>query len=234
MRLFLILALLFASIEESHARRRRKSSSSSSRSSGKNGGWETAAGFFYANYTGNVKDFKESSGGSTDSYVVDIDIEYESGVGFSLETRSIENHSWGTIIGLEYNPSRKLEQQKYNSVPANPTLNGTTDKCNSDCPEIQTTNLILNTFYQWEQFYIPFGVFYSINNAKPESGFSTKMSNSLGFNLGFGFKIEDRYLLEINSRAFAFKVEDTDIDTGIKYTQEGIASIVSLALKVLF
>jgi hypothetical protein len=230
MRLLLIFALLFASIEDSHARRRRKSSSSSSRSSGKSGGWETAAGVLYTNYNTKWTNLSTTEGGITESAKVDIEQEFDSGLAFVIETRSIENHSWGSILGIEYISSRKLKQTKFNSADGE-DLGGLIIKCEEDCPKIQTTNLILNTFYQWEQFYIPFGLIYSINKLDvPDTNY--EMKNAIGLNLGIGYKIDDRFLIEINSRAFNFE-EKVSVGSDSSKT-EGIASIVSLGLKALF
>jgi hypothetical protein len=223
MRLLLIFALLFASIEDSHARRRRKSSSSSSRSSGKSGGWETAAGIGYS--TQNIKVNKTTVLGIDGSQIStinkEIELVFDGSISFSIDSRSIENYSWGTIFGLEYFKN-KLEET---------IEDGKATKC-TVCSEIQTTNIFISTFYQWEKVYIPFGIFYSLRKYSSQNG-SFEIENQLGFNIGLGVKVYEKYIFEINSRALPFKMTRTYSDNS-KLVFEGDSTITSLSLKVLF
>jgi hypothetical protein len=233
MRLFLILALFLINIDESHARRRKRSSSNSDSKSRSGGGWENAFGLLYTSYKVRFNELTNTpSSGSAFNTKLDFEHIYENAAAFSIETRSIENNSWGTVFGLEYLPKRDLNEIKINSFPPDTSENDTSEKCKSNCPSIQTTNLYLNTFYQWESFYIPFGILYGLHSYK-SNGISPKIKNSVGFNLGFGFKIEDRYLIEINSRSQIFNLSYDDDDNS-KTEIKGLNSIVSLGIKVLF
>jgi hypothetical protein len=229
MKYFFLLIALICVFEPAHARKRPKRTKSKFLTD-----WESAAGLMYSNYNVNITNLTRTESGFKEAYVIDIDANFESGMGFILERRSIEDHSWGASIALEYFSERKLEKYKYNAYSPNPSQTGVTESCTAgvDCSYIQTTNLLLNVFYQWERFYIPMGFIYSLHKYK-EDNYSSKINNSIGLNFGIGTKIDDRYLLEINSRAYQFEVDQTD-SIGDNNKLKGIGTIVTLGVKVLF
>lgn len=172
-----------------------------------------AAYLFYS--TADEIEFDEisaTSGGS--SGAGDLTFKTEAGLGVGVEAFDSAPHSWGWSAGLSYEPKRKLKS-------FNGSINGSGFSAvyTSPQPTFELWAVYGNATYQWEQFYVLFGLNFSspILHKSPGATGSIKVTGTLGAQLGVGVRLAEQFGIEFTSRAIGIDMRGDDGTTFIDY-----------------
>lgn len=130
----------------------------------------------------------------------DSEIKFKNGLGIMYEARKSAPNAWGKAFGLEYMLEREIDEYEQNGEKA--SLSG-------DRAKIQITTVFASAVYQWDNFYLPFGLNFSRVNYYPPSNFkgSVDSEGGVGLHFGLGWSFEGNSYLELISKAFPYSLE---------------------------
>lgn len=159
--------------------------------------------------TGNFREVKDSSV----PYTLEAEIGFTSAALVKGEARYMAPNSWGFLGSLQFEREREVDTFKVGGVTYNV----------SSGAKLQVTTLLASAVYQWENWYLPFGLNFSSLKYTPPSGFSgsTDSTSGLGFQIGVGYLINENFSVEGMSRSASWKLSakptgggETDYGTG--------------------
>lgn len=159
----------------------------------------------------------------TNSVGIETSQEYEAGLGLSYEARYSAANSWGFAIGYEHVFERKAEEVKIKSKETSQSVGFDSDA------KLSTSAIYISALYQWENFYIPFGL--SSISIKFE-GSSSESYLSPHFGLGWNFN--DKSFLELKINTISLESEKIKDDTYTIKSGEGTATNVALHFRYNF
>lgn len=162
--------------------------------------WKHLLGITYA-YSGQVRLDDGTLVDGTDVYTGSTELDLETGFGFSYEARNIKANSWGFGIGIEYIQPREFQNKG--------EIVGVDVKFSGEMATIQTTTLLISAIYQWENFYLPFGLAFSSVKYEPPSTFDGDVDSEsgMGFHFGLGWNFNDKAFLELVSKAVPYSLK---------------------------
>ena len=161
-------------------------------------GLRLALGLFYSSANEITFDSLTGSAGTT-AFTGKAKYITNASPGFLIEGFSSNVDAWGFNFGLSIDGKRKLTSYEttINSGGTSVLTSGAT----SGDPALTISTLYFNAIYRWTMFYIPFGLNFSgvaVDNPPPAL---LGLKGNVGAQLGIGFLIDDRFALEIISRA---------------------------------
>lgn len=136
------------------------------------------------------------------SFTGKYDLELEGAPAFTVGATYSPKQSWGMNVGVSTEAKRRIKSQKI-------TVDGS-DAVAEDHEEhynLRFTHVYLNAIYRWENFYLPFGLNYSIVQADKELTQFKHIQGSAGVQFGVGVFAND-------SVAFEFLIQATSVRTG--------------------
>lgn len=158
----------------------------------------------------------------SDSYDAEVEFETSDAVGIIFEGRKVAKNSWGFALGAEYVTVRKMKEV---DVDVDGVGSGSADV--DDDHGFTTFSIYANAIYQWETFYIPFGLSYTRVDYKGDG----EIDGGFGANLGLGWQLDQKFYLEFMVKTVNVELEDDseDIDIG-----DGSLGATALHLKYNF
>ena len=156
----------------------------------------------------------------TDSTSVKSTFKTSGVYGVYIGARASRPHGWGMDIGAGYEFPRDIKEL---------TVTGSNGVATVD-PDIsgRLSNVLifLNAIYRWDEFYIPFGVNYSIPTIQTnESGTSFEVSGGTGFQAGVGYLILNNFGLELALHAETFHMKETQGTYILDYNSGAVADL---------
>jgi|GEM_PF-5097743 len=127
-------------------------------------------------------------------YVRTYNLEYSSATSIAFDFRKLSTNSWGMLGGFEYEAERSITKSMVNFLPVSTS---------GDTSKFQTSFLHYGAAYRWDIFYIPFGLAYGFTKFIPDDNTlgTATASNGLGGYFGFGWYINDKFVIEYVSRS---------------------------------
>lgn len=112
----------------------------------------------------------------------------------ALDFRKLNRNGWGPVGGFEYEPARPVTLLISNGTSSTITSANTF--------KYQTNFLHFGAAYRWDIFYIPLALAYGLTTFTPAPGApSGSTENGVGFYFGFGWYINDNFVIEYVSRS---------------------------------
>lgn len=124
------------------------------------------------------------------------ELRYNNALALSLELRNQEANSWGFQVGTTYEFERTLKTGSLTFA------NVTTNLPTNNPPSIQMTVVYINGVYQWDHFYLPFGLnwtFVELTDSASIGG-GSHHDSGLGAQLGFGWAFSQNIAAELLAR----------------------------------
>lgn len=159
----------------------------------------------------------------------EAEFDHEPALSLELEGRYMAPYSMGVIFGLTYDFERDFDG---GAVAGN----GIVIPISSSNPsEIQTTVIYANLAYQFDGFYIPFGINYSSFDYTPTPSFTgtAKLDGDIGFQFGLGFYATNNIVLESMYRFLSTEYRETENNITTNYG-DGSFNTLQLTLKYIF
>lgn len=224
MKSILILFCLLLSSLNVFAQQQRGGGGSVRQSSGTSSKWKFGAGVSYS-MNGKVK----YDSAVAPPFTGTADFTYESGFSLELEARNLATMSWGFVGVLTADSDRKITEGNLYTSGANFSY------ITTDPPKFQTTTVLLNAAYRWNQFYIPFGVNYSVFKVTDRSTFVGSSTATGGINgqAGIGFVINDSFVTELTYRLTTVKWTQVSSGVTTTYDKGNLANIFA-SVRYLF
>ncbi len=172
-----------------------------------------------------IANFSGGYSSSSPSTLLDTELNFEPALSFGYEFRESKEDSWGKAFGATYHMERELESGNING----------TELTVSDPSKISMLRVYANAIYRWKNFYIPFGInFTSVNYTAP-SDYTGNVDSTggIGFNLAFGYYIDDKICIEYGAHSNLWGLEGTSGSTSIDYG-DGALAVATLRLKYKF
>ncbi len=142
-------------------------------------------------------------------------LDYEPAFTVSVEARKLAESSWGFIGQVYYDSDRKVTGGSVKSGNYSAVFTG------ENPSKLQLIVVSGSAAYRWHDFYLPFGLNYSIPTftpSKTSTNDSDTIQGGIGAQLGVGFYVSDNAALELSSRAtsvsFKSKTGSTVLDWG--------------------
>lgn len=159
-------------------------------------------------------------------YNINYTLLYEAVPSLQLDFRKLGKNGWGLLMGLEYEPARKMTQGIANGL--NMTLSSSTTS------KYQTNFFHFGTAYRWDIFYLPIGITYGMTTfwSAPASTANVSITNGFGAIIGMGWYVNDNFAIEYVSRSAATTLNFTE-GADSELTSGTLAASV-LALKYFF
>lgn len=154
-------------------------------------------------------------------YSAEVEFEAENGAGIIYEARRAAKNDWGYALGAEYVFTRRFERTTV--TIDNYTGSGDVD----DDDGFSTLAGYANLIYQWESFYIPFGINYTSIDYKGDGDLDAGFGVNLGLGLQFTEKVYGEFM--IKSSNTAFDEDDDSLDFG-----DGTLTFAAIQLKYNF
>jgi hypothetical protein len=150
-------------------------------------------------------DFDYYSGGSflTGEYTLEVDPAFH----FALGVMVARKHSWGAYVGISRESKRNVNSEtvSINGITMTSTITG-------EKPSFTNTLLEFNSLYRWDQFYLPFGLNYSILSFSPAdapANWTFEAEGSMGAQVGFGVFANDNVHFEFYTQVITNTLEIT-------------------------
>ena len=126
-------------------------------------------------------------------------VRFDSSFAIALEARNSKPNAWGFNGGISYELSRKFSEGVIETPSGNLgiTQSGTTSG-------LQIISLFFNPIYRWGSTYLFFGLNFSSAN---KVGDYPATRGDLGFQVGSGYQISDRFSIELASGSTALNSE---------------------------
>lgn len=168
---------------------------------------------------------------NTSSAEVNVNFKLENAVGVGLHYMRAKPNAWGYSVGGLLESTRKFKGFTVSANGNSITVNATND-------DTKLTLLIAegNALYRFENFYIPFGLNFSIPVLEYVSTSSkVEALGSIGIQFGMGYFINDNLSAEIYYRSIGMQLKETsnsnsdEVDYGYGYLRG-----VALGVKYLF
>lgn len=166
---------------------------------------------------------------SSGASILSADLNYKNTFSLEFDVRKMKSYSWGFIGGLTYDGARKFSGGSISGsgvtlavTPENPS-------------KIQTTVIYANAAYQWDSFYLPFGINYNFVKYTPPSTFNGTydIAGSIGAQLGLGYYINSNFVAELCSRVVSANMKETEKGTTVDYGF-GMLSSMQITAKYFF
>jgi hypothetical protein len=150
-----------------------------------------------------------------------------------LELRNQAANSWGAQVGVQIEAKRKMKEATLRG-PGGTYSSAFTDPK----PTIQSEVIYENAVYQWNHFYIPFGLNFSIVDLDMKNisaGEGWQLQNGPGAQVGIGYQFTDYLSLELQEWAtsYYFMIYDSTQSIDIDFNQ-GVTTDTRLMLKLGF
>lgn len=157
------------------------------------GRWQFALGLGYMLSTQDGK-FSDARAGATTG---EAEFDYEKTYSLIAEARYLPANDWGVLLGLNYEGQRQFDGGTIKGGGVVVTLTG-----GSDASKVQFSTLYASAAYRWNEFYLPFGLNYSVVKFTPASTGGNQAydaSGELGAQLGVGWFFEEHFAIELHS-----------------------------------
>lgn len=157
-------------------------------------------------------DITETTGGTT--YSGNADLKYKPTYELMVEAQKLPAQHWGLMAGLNYEGERELDSGTVTISGTSVGLSG-----GSGASKVQFTTVYGNAVYRWDEFYIPFGLNYSLLKFTPASGATESYSanGGVGAQLGVGWRFPNNIELEAYSWVTSMNLKDSGSSTSVDY-----------------
>lgn len=149
-----------------------------------------------------------SGGSGSGSLTYNVD----SGVGLGIQAWKSDPNSWGMSFGFEYDFPRNINSQTV-------TLNGTTyiGVTSGSKPTVTEHVVYLNAIYRWNDFYLPFGLNYSMPTLQGSVEDTITITGAIGIQVGVGTHVTDHFSVEALVQTLGTKMTESNSTTYIDY-----------------
>ena len=154
--------------------------------------WRLALGLNYmpSSTDGQFSETVASNG--VDSIKGSATVSLDPGAAVVIEARKMKPNSWGALAGLNYELERKVKKVRFN-------FNGTIIEDNPS-DRMQFTTIYGSGVYQWDNFYMPMGLNYSLGNYKMDGAEKNpSVKGSVGAQVGAGYFVSPNFAIEANA-----------------------------------
>lgn len=147
-----------------------------------------------------VANFRETKVGANQSEVL---IGYKGGVSLDLDARYMRPQSWGFLGALILNTNRE-EDTLTETTSSGATFTGTITEKGT----ISSHSLMANAVYQWDIYYLPFGINMSTYKYDAKLGSATS-KGGVGIQIGSGWWINDNFAIELWYKSTSVELKRT-------------------------
>lgn len=160
----------------------------------------------------------------------DAEFDVKTGIALEADVRYMRKNNWGFLGGLSIGLSSEVDGGKI-------TINGTTSTSSggsADPDEVRVSYIHANAVYRWNEFYIPFGVNFSVIDYDA-TGFDINADGGSGYQFGVGYLFNDNLAIEIMRVTTRFDISYTDTSNNIYIEfNEGFLTSYDLSVKYIF